>query len=193
VGEPPDKPPTLADVLRQQPALVDRLFGYVLKIVRDHAKAEDIAQDVLAIALAGEKYPWNGTTPPMDHLGSIANSRIHGDRTKAANRREKLRRAADDPDPEKPDSRPSPMSFAAAEEHAELRVELAADVMARLEKKGDHVAIGSLRLTQAGTKSAEKQADLLQCTVKDIYRARERVAYHRETVVTEARAKGRWP
>lgn len=55
------------------------------------------------------------------------------------------------------------------------------------------MAIGTLKLTQAGTKSAEKQAAALKCTVKDIYRARERVAYQREAVVAEARAKGRLP
>lgn len=126
----------MREALDRDPSLVGRVFGYVLKVVRDQAKAEDIAQDVLLIACDGAKYPWDGVTPPMDHLGSIANSRIYGDRTKAANRREKLKKTDEDDDPDKPDSRPSPMSFAAAEEHAELRVELAADVMRRLWPSG---------------------------------------------------------
>ena len=183
----------MGEVLQEQPALVNRLLGYVIKIVRDHARAEDITQEVLLIALEGKTYPWDGVIPPLQHLGSIANSRISDHRTKASTRREKLKRENDDPDPDKRDSRPSPISFAAAEEHTELRVELAADVMQRLEKKGDRIAVKSLELTQSGTKSAEAQADALGCTVKDIYRARERVAYQREAVLADARAKGRWP
>jgi DNA-directed RNA polymerase specialized sigma24 family protein len=183
----------MADVLAKQPALMKRLFGYVLRLVGNESKAEDICQDVLLIAIEGKRYPWDGVTEPMKHLGSIANSRISNDRTRAANRREKLKRAEEDDDPDKRDSRPSPISLAAAEQHEERRVALAADVMRRLQEKEDHIAIGTLQLTQQGRKSAEEQAVELRCTVKDIYRARERVAYLRETVIAEAQARGEWP
>jgi DNA-directed RNA polymerase specialized sigma24 family protein len=193
VGDPPDAPPSAAAAIRRDPGLYKRLFGYVLSRLGDVSRAEDVTGDVVAIALEGKRYPWDGETPILDHLGSIANTLIANSTRKASTRRERLKRDEDDPDPDQRDSRPSPSSFVAAETQEDRRVAMAAELVGHFEAKKDEVVVGSLRLSEEGEHSAERQATLLGCTVKDIYRARERVRHQRDVFVERARKRGEWP
>ncbi len=53
----------------------------------------------------------------------------------------------------------------------------------------DEPAREMLALEQEGIDGAAEIASRLQCTVKDVYRMRERVAHHRDKVLEEERRK----
>jgi len=85
----------------------------------------------------------------------------------------------------KPDSRPGAEQQIEAIEERERERRLAARVLARV--AADPLITGMLEHEKAGIGRAPELAALLHCTVKDIYRARERVAYHRDRVLEEER------
>ena len=51
----------------------------------------------------------------------------------------------------------------------------------------DRIIQGIVKYDQAGVESAPELAALLGCSVKDIYRARDRLTYHGERVLEEER------
>jgi hypothetical protein len=60
-----------------------------------------------------------------------------------------------------------------------------ARVIERVRK--DAIIIGMLKHNLDGIEGASELAALLHCAVKDIYRARERLAHHRDQVLEEER------
>ena len=90
-----------------------------------------------------------------------------------------------DSDESKPDSTPSPDQQIDAIEELERKRRLASRVMDRVAE--DPIIPGMLKHEQAGVGKASELAALLNCSVKEIYRARERLAHNRNRVLEEER------
>ena len=117
----------------------------------------------------------------LDHLADVARNVLRKGRERAAARREVPTGPEHEASAADPQARPDDR----IEEHAadENDLRLAGLVLARLDER----TRAMLSLEQDGVDDAGKQAALLGCTVKDIYRMRERVAYHRDRVLDEER------
>ena len=119
----------------------------------------------------------------LNHLSDVVDSIVGNDNQRAARRRERPMAAGDEE--RQPDSAPSAEEQIGAREDLARKRRLAARVKGRVAK--DAVLTGMLEHQSAGVDAASKLAALMGCTVKDIYRARERLAYHREQVLAEER------
>jgi hypothetical protein len=84
-----------------------------------------------------------------------------------------------------PDSAPSPEQQLSARQELAHKRQLAARVMERMGQ--DPIIKGMLEHEGAGIHRASELAALLHCSVKDIHRARERLAYRRDQVLEEDR------
>jgi len=175
------------DVLAKDPRIAKKLLGYAYKKTKDIQRAKDAAQEAVARMLEGKGfYRWNPQGKSLlNHLADIVDTVVANETRSAAYRHE---RGMDPDDLER-------LAGGAAAPNAREQLEaiedrrreslLAAAVMARIES--DPVIPRMLELEQqdVGDDDAERQARLLGCTVKDIYRARERLAYHRDKVLEE--------
>jgi DNA-directed RNA polymerase specialized sigma24 family protein len=151
--------------------------------------AKDLAQEGMTAALDPAASPWDPERQPdlLLHIGSVMNSLT-------ANRRRGFARHPfvpfDPDDHERPDPAPDPeQRLLDAEERAELgrQVDLLRERLA-----ADALALGTLELLTEGVYAAAEQAARLAhlgCEVKDIYRARERIAYHARHVVGRTPAR----
>jgi DNA-directed RNA polymerase specialized sigma24 family protein len=185
-------------LLEGDTALAKKLVGYANRKTRDMTRATDAAQEAVARMLEGRgSYRWDPTRKSLlNHLADVVDTVVANERRRAATRREKpIDRASDDdgkPHSDRhPDSRPNAEQQAASIEERQTELRLAAEVMTRVEK--DPVIPGMLALEEEGIHDAAEQARRLGCTVKDIYRARERLAYHRDAVLAQRKKTGGAP
>lgn len=196
---PRDTTPDARDVLRKdrdanRSWLAKNLLGYVLKRTRDPDRARDVCQEAITRVLEGKgwnRWTYDGVDTPelslLNHLCDVARAYLGDQRDRAAVRRElggkdDIAERVADPEPA------ADAQMSAAEEEAN-DARLAALVMDRLDER----TRAMLRLEEEGIDSAAVQAERLHCTVKDVYRMRERVAYHRDKVLEEERVKGTKP
>jgi DNA-directed RNA polymerase specialized sigma24 family protein len=166
-----------------------RLLGYAYGKTSDVQRARDVAQEAIALVLEGEG--WHRWTPDPDrtperslfgHLCNVARAIAKDERKSAANRL----RVEPDPEDEQRDERvadprPTVEQASIAEGDARATDALVARVKARLDAR----ALGVLELEEQGIHDASRQAVELRCTVRDIYRARERIAHHRDAVLAQ--------
>lgn len=185
--------PAIADEIRallyaDRCAVYKRLIAHALGLTKDPDEAVGLANEAVARVLAGTTYAWDRQKPLVDHLGSVINGLARNWRRRAWRRREKLHPGRDD-DPPLDAADPRGAAEDAILDEAAVREEdaLAARVMARVAR--DKIIPRMLELEQDGTHAAAEQAAIIGCTVKEIHRARERLAHHRDAVLREARGQ----
>jgi DNA-directed RNA polymerase specialized sigma24 family protein len=170
------------------------LLGYCFKRTGDRARAEDAAQQAILLVLAGEG--WHRWTHDddksverslLDHLSDVAKDVLKKNREQAAGWRE----IPATPKHEAKAADPQGRTDDRMEDHAghEDDMRLAALVLARLDER----TRAMLELEQEDVHDAAAIASRLGCTVKDVYRMRERVQYHRDRVLEEERGKREEP
>jgi hypothetical protein len=180
-GQDVDQPIDPQDALQNDPSIAKKLFGYAYKKTHDVGRARDTAQEAIKRMLEGKGSDrWDPARKSLlNHLADVVDTVVANEESRAAMSREEPmnpardeKTAAPDPDLEK----------------AERRRRLAAELMMRVEK--DRVVPRMLELEQDGIGDAAEQARRLDCAVADIYRARERLAYHRDTVLEHDKKRG---
>jgi len=169
--------------------ITKRLLGYAYRKTSNVARARDVAQEAIALALEGRGWhrwePHPGKTPErslLGHLCNLARAIAKDERKSAAARREMQ------PDPEDEDrdlrvADPQPTIEQANLDEADHRE--TEDLVARVKDRLDPRALGVLQLEEEGVHDASVQAERLDCTVRDVYRARERIAHHRDAVLAQ--------
>jgi hypothetical protein len=169
------------DALQKDPSIAKKLVGYAHKKTHDVARAKDAAQQAIKRMLEGKGSDrWDPARKSLlNHLADVVDTVVANEKSRAAMWREEPmnpargeKTAALDPDPAQ----------------AERRRRLAAEVVMRVEK--DRVIPRMLELEQGGIGDAAEQARRLDFAVSDIHRARERLAYHRDTVLEHDKKKG---
>ncbi|MBV9947504.1 MAG: hypothetical protein JOZ69_11685, partial [Myxococcales bacterium] len=85
----------------------------------------------------------------------------------------------------KPDSSPSADKQIEGAQELARQQRVATKLMARVAK--DPIIPAMLEHRKAGISTATELARLLRCSVKDIYRAHDRLTHHRERVLEEER------
>ena len=174
----------MAQVLAADPETGRRLLGYAKNKCRGRGDAREVAHEATLRVLAGKGWhrwdPYRRTL--LNHLADVVDSLVANATRRASLRRE--RPMSDGEEDGAPDSTPSPEERLAAEQDLERRRRLKARVMARVE--GDPIIPRMLAHEQSGISDAAALAAVLGCAPKDIKRARERLAYHRNLVVAEA-------
>jgi DNA-directed RNA polymerase specialized sigma24 family protein len=182
------------DALRKDPCTAKKVLGYALNKTRNITRAQDAAQEAVARVLQGRGwYAWKPDAKSLlDHLCDVVDTVVANESRRAGKRRERPIRSKDDEGNPGDDAVPDLAQDASQQieslEEEQHELDLAARVMLRVEK--DPVIPGMLRLEQDETSDAREQARLLGCSVPEIYRARERLAYHRDVVLREEEQKG---
>jgi DNA-directed RNA polymerase specialized sigma24 family protein len=191
-GGTPDPRGVLAKDRTQNGSFIAKnLLGYLFKRTRDPDAAADAAQEAIARVLAGEgwhRWVYDGEQTVelslLNHLCDLGRDVIKKDRKRAARRHETEEDPVRDAATADPEPRADDQIEAVEEDENERR--LAALVWDRLDERTRDVLV----LAQEGIDDAAEIARRLGCTPRDVYRARERVAYHRDAVLDEERAKG---
>ena len=178
-------PPDPRELLSTDPEIGRKLVGYAYKKTRDRTRMRDVAQEAIARVLEGRGwYRWDPNRKSLlDHLSDVVDSLVANQNRRASVKREQPMGEGDDE--RKPDSTPSPERQIDSIEQLERKRRLAVRVMERV--AGDAIIPDMLKHEQAGIGKASELAGLLHCAVRDIYRARERLAYHRDEVLEEDR------
>jgi hypothetical protein len=191
-GPPPDDARAL---LAKDAKLRRGVVAYAYKRLHTLDLAGPAAQEAMTLVLEGQGWrAWDprGGKTLFSHLCSVVDSVVANERAKAHRRREISAYLIEDegiPAYYANTEDPQPnieQRVVEAESHQE-RMRLAGLVMGRL----DEMARAMLNLEQVGVSDASEQATRLGCTVKDIYRARERVAHHRDAVLADDEASAK--
>jgi len=162
------------ELLEKDATLRKRIFLRAYSLTRSLADARELAQEAMTSAIDPAGSPWDPDTEPdlLFHVGSLMNSA-------AANRRRGERRHPFIHYKPEKDLRLDPAPTA-----EDLMVQ--EDDVAELERRmadlrdslaGDDIALGKIDLLYRGIEDAASQAKLLGCSVTDIRRATERIAY----------------
>jgi hypothetical protein len=189
--EPVAAPDDVRSVLRRDCTIAKMFVSYAWKCTGDGARAVDAAQEAIARVIEGKRWYARKSDKKelFGHLADVVDTVVANEKRRAYRRRE----VAPNPerDEKKRDSDANIEVRAARAEDDDRRQRLADRVMARVEK--DAIIPGMLVLEQEGIGGAAEQAERLGCTHKEIYRARERLAHHRDVVLAEARKNGELP
>jgi len=166
------------------------LLGYCFKRTRDRERAQDAMQESIARVLAGEGWHrWvhdESKTPErslLDHLCDLAKDVLWKEHERAAHRREVPASPAHDATAADPQAGTDERMADHAGHEDDMR--RAQRVLDRLDDRSREM----LRLQQEGVDDGADLAARLGCTVREIYRMRERVAHHRDRVLDEEREK----
>jgi hypothetical protein len=177
-------PPDPRELLRNDPEIGRKLVGYAFKKTHDPTSTREVSQEAIARVLEGRG--WHRWDPNretlLNHLCDVVDSLVANENRRVSMKRET---PMDEEDERKPDPAPSPEQQIDATEQLRRKRRLAARVMERVAK--DPILPDMLKHEQAGIGTASELAGLLHCSVRDIYRARERLAYHRDEVLEEER------
>jgi DNA-directed RNA polymerase specialized sigma24 family protein len=182
-----------ADAESPEPMIPTRLLRFCRTRTRDVQSARDLMADAIAVTLAGEgwhRWKYDGKRTPAEslliHLFNMAKD-VHKKELESA---AAWREVQGDPehDPPAPDSAPRPGEKPAKWTKQDDEMRLAALVMERL----DEDAREMLRVESESDEEldGETLARKLGWTSKQVYRARERVVYHRDAVLAAERKKG---
>ena len=185
------------ELLATDPRISRLLYGYAYKKTRSEVRMREVAQEAMARVLKGRGwYRWDPSSKALlDHLSDVVDSLVANENRRAAKQREQP--MAEGEDEGKADSTPSPEEQLDAAQELASKRRVVARVMERV--AGDAIIPGMLQHGEEGITKASDLAALLRCSAKDIYRARERLAYHRDQVLEEERKleeqrrKGRAP
>jgi hypothetical protein len=182
--------PTLApadarNVLASDPQIGRRLLAYAHKKTRDRTRTLEIAQEAITRVLEGHGFcRWAPERKGLfGHLADVVDSLVANQARRDAVWREQPMTEEDEE--RQVDSSPSPEQRIDAIEELERKRRLVRAVLARVAQ--DRIITGMLERQQAGVDKASELAELLHCSAQDIYRARERLAYHRHQVLEEDR------
>jgi DNA-directed RNA polymerase specialized sigma24 family protein len=175
-------------LLASDERLRKKIFVYAYSLTRDIGDAKDLAQEGMAKVVDPQASPWAPDVQPdlFMHVGSVMNSIV------ANRRRADARHPTESYDKKKHASAdPAPNA-----EEILVDADTRAEVSARLKRwvdelrrrlVGHPVALGKIDLLYEGVEDTAQQAARLGCTVKDVYGANERIAYH----VAQMRKAGR--
>ena len=178
-----------ADATSKEPIIAKRLLRFCSARTRDPQRAKDAAGDAVLLVLAGvgwHRWVYDGKREPaaslLMHLCDLAKDVLKQERNRAATWREV------EGDPERdaaaPDSKPRPGEMPAEWAKQDEAMRHAKMVMDRLDE--DARTILRVESESEDDLDATALADRLGWTVKQVYRARERVVYHRDQVRREA-------
>jgi DNA-directed RNA polymerase specialized sigma24 family protein len=172
------------DLLGRDERLRKKVFVHAYSLTRNLEDAKDLAQTGIAKVIDPEDSPWDPDKQPnlLLHVGSVMNGLARNTNRGHARHPTVAYEPARDP---RPDGAPTPEEqFAHAEDLARLQGWLD-KLLVRL--AGDSIALGKIDLMRDGIDDAAEQAKRLRCSVEDIYRANERIAYHASIVKRAAR------
>jgi len=181
-----------ADAKSKTPVIPKRLLRFCRSRTEDGQQAKDMASEALALTLAGEgwhRWTWDGITDKTEsllmHLCTMARDVLKKERERASEWREVRGEESDAPD-SGPTSTPGQRSPESTRHAEDMR--RAEAVMARLDEGTREM----LRIESESEKppSAAELAAKLGWTEKQVYRARERVAYHRGIVLAAEQKRG---
>jgi DNA-directed RNA polymerase specialized sigma24 family protein len=178
--------PDARELLATDPRIGRMLVAYAYKRTRSQTRMREVAQEAMACVLEGRGwYRWDPNRKSLlNHLSDVVDSLVANEDRRASKRREQPSVKSDE---RKPDSTPSADQQIDAIEELERKRRLASRVMERVAE--DPIIPGMLEHEQAGVGKASELAALLHCSVKEIYRARERLAHHRDRVLEEERKR----
>jgi hypothetical protein len=181
-----------ADAKSTTPVIPKRLLRFCASRTEDRQQAKDMASEAIALTLAGEgwkRWEWDGVTDKTEsllmHLCTMARDVLKKERERASEWREVRGKETDAPD-SGPTSTPGERSPESTRHAQDMR--RAEAVMARLDEGTREMLRIESQSEEAPT--AVQLAAKLGWTEKQVYRARERVAYHREIVLAAERKRG---
>jgi DNA-directed RNA polymerase specialized sigma24 family protein len=172
-----------AKLLKEDARLRKKLLAHGYKLTNNLSDARDLAQEGMTKVVDPEDSPWDPDEQPslFMHVGSVMNGLARNKRRGDARHPAE---AYDSTDELHPQRQPTALE----------RIETAEDLarygrwmdilLARL--SGDPLALDKIGLVYQGIEDAAEQAERLRCTVREIYRANERIAYHVGCVKREA-------
>jgi DNA-directed RNA polymerase specialized sigma24 family protein len=199
MGEPPSSHPDARRLLEEDRRsgrnyITGNLLGYCFKRTRDRDRAQDAMQEALARVLAGEGWHrWEhdeSKTPErslLDHLCDLAKDVLWKEHERAAQWREVPARPVHEATAADPQGRTDERMADHAGHDDDMR--RAQRVLDRLDDRTREM----LRLEQEGVDDCADLAARLGCTVREVYRMRERVAHHRDRVLDEQRREDEKP
>jgi Sigma-70 region 2 len=172
-----------SNLLETDARLRKKILSYAYKLTHNVADAKDLAQDAMTRACDPERSPWDPDKQPslFLHVGSLINSDV-------AHKRRADERHPAVPYDDEARARLEPTALdrlIGAEEVALYRRWMA---RLRVGLAGDDLALGKIDLMYREIDDADEQAEILKCTVNDIYLANRRIAYQVELVKKEAPA-----
>jgi DNA-directed RNA polymerase specialized sigma24 family protein len=172
-----------AKLLKEDERLRKKIFVHAYKLTGHLPDAKELAQQGMTRAIDPKGSPWDPDRQPslLLHIGSLMNGLARNKRRGDGRHRAEAYDTTGDLHPA-----PEPTVLERMESAEELaRLGHWMDLLlARL--AGDTLALDKIGLVYQGIDDAAAQAARLQCTVKDIYRANERIAYHVERVKRDA-------
>ena len=170
-------------LLKEDERLRKKIVAHAYTLTRNVQAAKELAQEGIVKAIDPEDSPWDPEKQPslLNHIGSLMNSMAWN------RRRGEERHPATVYKPQK-DQRPDPAPMALERMTDAEDVARYEDWLDRLRERlaGDTLALDKIRLVYEGIEDASVQAERLHCSVQEIYRANERIAYHAELVKKEA-------
>jgi DNA-directed RNA polymerase specialized sigma24 family protein len=183
-----------ADLHAKPPFIMKRLIGYAFNRTHDAARARDVAQEAVALVLAGNgwhRWRYDGHRKPVEnlllHLFDVARDVVKNEDARAAEWRE----VEGDPerDAQVSDGAPAPGEMPtewAAHAQQERRAQR---VLERLDEKTREM----LRIESESEEQLDAEAlgAKLGWTARQVYRARERVRHHRDVVLEQEQERGR--
>jgi DNA-directed RNA polymerase specialized sigma24 family protein len=175
-------------LLDRDPRLRKKIFAHAYSLTRNLEDAKDLSQAAIAKAIDPEGSPWDPDAQPnlLLYVGSLMNTAAFNKRRGEARHPTVGESVLSDHRPG-PDAEPEPTPeerLAHAEDLARLEGWLD-KLLVRL--AGDEVALAKIELMRDGIDDAAEQAARIGCSVKDTYRANERIAYHAALVKKTAR------
>jgi hypothetical protein len=181
MGDPVAGARSAKELLERDERLRKKIFLHAYSLTRNVADANELAQDGIARAIDPAASPWDPDEQPdlLLHVGSLMNSAM-------ANRRRGEQRHPFSPYEVEEDLRVDPAPTAEdrlVQEDDISRLERQMhDLRARL--AGDDLALAKIDLMYAHPEidDAASQAAKLGCSVTEIRRANERIAYHAERI-----------
>jgi hypothetical protein len=178
------------ELLGRDERLRKKIFLHAYSLTRNVHDAKELAQTGIAKVIDPDDSPWDEEAQPnlLLHVGSVMNG-LASNKNRGDGRHPVV--ALDPGKDRRVDPGPTP----------EERIDHGEDI-ARMQGwldrlivrlQGDEIALGKIELMREGIDDATEQAARLGCSVKEIYRANERIAYHASIVKRATRKASESP
>ena len=168
-------------------AIQDLLYKYALRKLRHEQDAEDLVQTTVEAALRRDDAGTGWTKPPppvQAFLGSVMNGEVRN-KWATAKRRPRLTHGEEaDAVSETPNAEDAAVEHEDEIEAEEKKARIKTELRAHFAKKANgRIPLAMLEAAESGIRGRQKLADLIECSVDDIDRARERIQYQLDRLV----------